>query len=123
MSIIATAVRPGYFICFMVFCAGCKKESPHVPVASPQLAVFLAEGRSNAIADHLINGMSDEQILNAIGQNLSSLVSNRTDGIDGYTMDYTNSTTYIAITRSHSTGIAIEQFRPKGQRKYWILEK
>ena len=85
-------IRFCHIVCLLAFCVGCQREPANAPAISPDFAAFLAEGRSNAIADHLTNGMSDEQILRAIGHDPTTLKSSRTDGIDGHSVDYINGT-------------------------------
>jgi hypothetical protein len=112
-----------YVLCLLAFCAGCEREPATTPTLDPRLAALLAEGRSNAIADHLTNGMSNEQILRAIGADPATLLSNRANGIDGYSVTYINAGTNIIITRSLSTGLSVLWLLPKDQQKHWNLDK
>jgi hypothetical protein len=67
--------------------------------------------------------MSDEQILRAIGHDPATLTSRRSDGVDGFSMTYTNDTTDVLITRSLVTGISVLRLRPKEQQQHWMMEK
>lgn len=119
-----TMTRLCHILCLLAFCIGCEREPAPAPTLNPKLAAFLAEGRSNAIADHLTNGMSDEQILRAIGYDPATLRSNRGgNGIDAYDVEYISDMTDITITRSLSTGITVLRYLPKDQQKQWVLER
>ena len=107
---------------FLLLCAGCEKQPVPPHVVSPELAIHLAEGRTNAIRDHLSSTMSDEEFLRAIGYDPTTLTSHRDNGVDGHSMTYTNNTTYVVVTRSFSTGISILRLRPKDQQRHWTLD-
>ncbi|HEX7858754.1 MAG TPA: hypothetical protein VF773_00350 [Verrucomicrobiae bacterium] len=49
--------------------------------------------------------------------------SQRAQGKDGHSVNYTNSTTDIIITRSIVTGISIIRSRPADQQEHLIVEK
>jgi len=106
--------------------AACQRQptpaTNNQPAMDPQLAAMLQEGRAAAARDHLTGSMTDAEILQSIGYDPATFASNRTYGVDGYSVGYTNQTTDIIITRSVSTGISILRLSPKDEKEHWHLD-
>ena len=67
--------------------------------------------------------MTDEEILRRIGHDPRGLMSNRTDGKDGYSAIYSNETTEVTITRSVVSGTIVFRSKPENERREWRLRK
>jgi len=103
----------------VIYLAGCRKEQPISSPEAPQVAV----ARARAVRDGLTPSMSDEQILRKLGYDPADFRAYRNQGVDGYSMDYTNDATYIIICRSLVSGTSILRLHPKGQQQHWIVER
>jgi hypothetical protein len=107
----------------ILLAAGCGKQPVSPPLTGVADSPEIVAARARAVQDRLTSSMSDEQILRAIGHDPATLASRRADGVDGYSMTYTNVTTHIIITRSLVTGISVLRLRPKDQQQHWMLGK
>ena len=84
---------------------------------------FVAKAQARAVRDGLTSKMSDGELLRAVGQDPAKLTAYGSQGVDGYSMIYTNQTTYISITRSVVSGISVIRLLPKDQHGAWIVDK
>lgn len=103
-----------------LFLATCGRQNRSTPQSQsvpeqPQAAIPPSQGGTNLTA-----AMSDDQILRALGLDLTKTVARVTQGKDGYSTEYSVGEDRVTITRSLVSGVSVIRSQPQAPQAWYL---